>query len=39
VVRVTEPSKLQRQKSTVGGPASVRAVTRVKPEQASKVTL
>ena len=34
--RVTEPSKLRGQRPAVGGSASVRAATRVKPEQAPK---
>ena len=35
--RATDWSKLLGQKPTVGGSASRRAATRVKPEQASKV--
>jgi hypothetical protein len=36
MARVTELSKLRGQRSASGGPASVRAATRVKPEQAPK---
>src|SRR5262245_51599719 len=36
MVRVTNPSKPREQRPASGGLASVRAATRVKPEQASK---
>src|SRR5260370_84893 len=37
--RVTDPSKPWGQTSALGVPASVRAATRVKPEQASKAVM
>src|SRR5688572_10366570 len=37
--RVTDPSKPRGHKPASGGPASVRAATRVKPEQASKALM